>query len=327
MSFFDSSNINKVGSIVSKDAPLPDPVIPESVPNETVMRSPPSIAPSPKLPTGSIGEMGASEPSNKPINNTNSMKEEVIFIAVSEITRDDDSFGFREQLVMEMCKKLTDVFKEYKEAKERGENPDYPLPPIVILEVDNKKVLACGYHRYEAALKAGIDRIQVKVFKGTKEEAIWFAMRDNSNHGSRLKKGDLKLCIPKALKLFPDENPAVIAEKLGCSRSYSYEIAAELSATGQLETKEMRKGRDSKKYPTQKRKPEKKQQGVDAQEDMPQPTKPDKDSGQIGVNNYYDCKVLCDKGTFDGRKLHRETLELEAAVDGLSLVDTLFSFC
>jgi hypothetical protein len=89
----------------------------------------------------------------------------------------------------------------------------------------------------------------------TKEEAIWFALTDNRRNGLRLNSRDLKLCITKAIKMFPDKTAAVIAKEIGCSRSYAYEIENQLSASGQLERPKKRTGVDGRKRTTTKKQP------------------------------------------------------------------------
>jgi len=168
-----------------------------------------------------------------------------VFIALSEILQ-SDTFRCREMENNEAIEAYSEIFTAYKEAKERGEKEDYPFPAIAIWQEDDRYVLIAGYHRFVAAQKAGIDRIFAKVFRGTEEEAVWFAMTDNRKHGLRLNYGDLKYCIEKALQMFPGKTPAVIARELGCSRSYAYRIDKELSASRQVKTGEKRTGVDGK---------------------------------------------------------------------------------
>ena len=67
------------------------------------------------------------------------------------------------------------------------------------------------------------------------------------------------------------------------------------------------------------------QQGVGGQEDMLQPPKYDKDFWPDDLNTYFECLKLRKEGSFDGKKLRKATRKLEAAVDGLSRADTLFT--
>ena len=193
---------------------------------------------------------------------------------LSEIIQDDKTFRCRKKDDDETIERYADVFTAYKEAVEQGKNPDYPFPAVWVWkdqEVD-KYTLVCGYHRYAAALKAGIDTILVKVFEGTKDAAVWVALRDNRKHGLRLKSGDLKDCIKKAIALFPDKSPGVIAKELGCSRAYASRIDKEVSTSRQVNTGEKRHGTDGKKYPAQKRNPPKEQPSAESQNTPEQPS-------------------------------------------------------
>ena len=168
------------------------------------------------------------------------------FIELSKITQDDDKFRCRVADDEERIEKLTELLTEYNAEKKDGKNPSYPFRPIVVWQNGTTYTLIAGYHRFGAAHKAKSDTILAMIFEGTQEQAVWFAMKDNSTHGLRLNGNDLKLCITKALRLFSDKSPAVIAQEIGCSRSYAYKIETELSTSGQLEKAEARQGADGK---------------------------------------------------------------------------------
>jgi hypothetical protein len=165
---------------------------------------------------------------------------------LSKITQDDD-FRCRTENDEDIIEAYTETFTQYREAEERGEKPDYPFPPVWVRKRDDETyTLITGFHRDTAARRAGLTEIQVKVFTGTEDDALWLAMRDNRTNGKRLSSGDIRFCIEKALKRFPDLTAGAIAVELGCSRSRAYEIENELSASGQLEIPEKRTGADGK---------------------------------------------------------------------------------
>jgi len=178
-----------------------------------------------------------------------------IFLADVKV---DNTFRCREQEDDDTVESYTEAFTKYIKACKRSEkvrcedlhtivNLDYPFPPIWVWHDNGKYYLIAGFHRFLAATKAGLDKILVKEFRGTKEEAILFAMRDNRTNGLRMSYGDWKYCVGKALKLFPDKTPGVVAKELGCSRSYAYKIEKELSTSGQLSSPKQRRGADGKK--------------------------------------------------------------------------------
>ena len=178
------------------------------------------------------------------------------YIALTEIVVSDD-FRCRESGEDDdTVERYTEVFKGYlKQAKEddkllkRGANVDnleYPFPPAWVWRAGDKVYLIAGFHRYKAAEKSRVEKLLIKEFKGTKEEAILFAMKDNRSHGLRLSYGDLKYCVEKALRLLPDKTPGAIAKEIGCHRSYAYKIEKELSTCRQLTEVEKREGADGK---------------------------------------------------------------------------------
>ena len=172
-------------------------------------------------------------------------------------------FRCREKENTDGIDQYTRRFMDYKEAKERGETPDYPFPRIQVWVSDPQQpedyVLLGGHHRLEAARRAGQDTIQATVFHGSEDDAFVIAMKDNNGHGLQMTRGDLRQCIEKATSRWKDQSPGVIADQFGWSRSYVSEIMNEVSAGGQVEMPEKRQGKDGKWYPI-KRKPKTKKQ-------------------------------------------------------------------
>jgi hypothetical protein len=169
----------------------------------------------------------------------------------------DDAFRCREQEDDDTVESYAEAFTKYIKANKRAdklryeqlhtvENLDYPFPPAWVWQEDEQVYLITGFHRYKAATKAGQEKLKVKEFHGTKEEAIVFAMKDNRKNGRRLNDDDLKYCIAKALLIFPEKTAGAIAKEMGCGRSHAYRIQKELSRKGQLPEVEKRRGADNK---------------------------------------------------------------------------------
>lgn len=178
---------------------------------------------------------------------------EAIFLLLNQISISED-FRCREKECETTIESYSDIFSDYKQAKSEGRNMEYPFPPIVVWKVGDKYEVVAGFHRFLAALKAGLEEIFVIVFDGTKEDAIWLAMKDNMKHGLPLGRGDLKLCITKARKIFPEKSSRMIAKELGCSRSYVSKVDDELATSGQLSKPEKRVGLDGKERSTKRTK-------------------------------------------------------------------------
>ena len=119
-------------------------------------------------------------------------------LELSKITQ-DEVFRCRVQDDEETIKQYAEVFMECKKA---SKNPKYPFQPIVVWKKGKKYILIAGFHRFKAARKAKVAKIQVRVFEGTEDEAFMLALKDNSTHGLRLNSDDLKYCIEKALLSF-----------------------------------------------------------------------------------------------------------------------------
>ena len=145
----------------------------------------------------------------------------------------------------------TENFTAYKMAKDSGETIKYPFAPIWIWWDDEQWHLVTGFHRYKAAQQANMDKILVKKFIGSKDEAMMFAMKDNNSHGLRMRHNDWKYCIGKALRLYPDKTTGAVAKELGCPRSTAYRIESELSQMGQLARADKKRGADGKVRTTQ----------------------------------------------------------------------------
>ena len=165
------------------------------------------------------------------------------------IEKSIDIFREGERLCEETIETYKDVFEQFTEKKERGKNPNYPFPVVMVRYDGTKYILITGHHRFHAAHRAGLTEILVQEFMGTEDEAVWLAIRDNRKHGLRLNRHDIKYCVVKALKRFPDKTAGAIARELGCSRSHANEVRLQLSACGQLPAAKKRIGANGKTYP------------------------------------------------------------------------------
>jgi len=118
---------------------------------------------------------------------------------------------------------------EYKEKWSEG----CKFPPIDIFydEATRKQLIADGIHRYLAALAAGLERIPVRVFRGTRRDAILHACRSNGEHGHARTERDLRKAI---LTLLLDSDWGKrsnywIAEQCNCKEKRVRDIRDELA--------------------------------------------------------------------------------------------------
>jgi len=187
--------------------------------------------------------------------NENQIVMETVEIAVVEIQQ-NDTFRCRMENDNATVEKYAERFKEYKEAKDNGENHPYPFTPIRVWENEGTHVLLGGYHRIDAAKKAGLDKILAEIVRGSEDEAFTIAMTDNRSHGLQMSRGDLKYAIEKIVVRFTKDSeeglvgvsPGVVADMLGCSRGYASEVVGKLVAEGKVPNVEKWQGLDGKTY-------------------------------------------------------------------------------
>ena len=71
--------------------------------------------------------------------------------------------------------------REYAQAVREGAK----FPPIAVFAHDGQYLLADGFHRREAAKRAGLDEIEAEVREGGRREAVLHAVQANRAHGVR----------------------------------------------------------------------------------------------------------------------------------------------
>lgn len=82
---------------------------------------------------------------------------------------------------------------EYAEAMRDGEE----FPPVKVYEEPcaGAYYLADGFHRVEAAMRAGYKELEADVVRGTFEDALRYALSCNSRHGKRLTNEDKRRAL------------------------------------------------------------------------------------------------------------------------------------
>jgi hypothetical protein len=121
---------------------------------------------------------------------------------------------------------------EYREAMRE----DAIFPPIdAVRTPDGELLLVDGWHRVEAAEREGLVNLHVRVWTGTREDAVEFAARCNIRHGLRRRAEDLAkaVTILRALPKWRQESAVVIARHVGVSHATVSRI---LAAKPQLAT-------------------------------------------------------------------------------------------
>lgn len=120
------------------------------------------------------------------------------------------------------------------------------FPPVVLFHDGNRYYLADGFHRYMAAQRNGFVDIPADVQAGTKEDALWFALGANRNHGHRLSHADKRRAVEIALTQWPGRSAGSIAEHVGVDRGFVSDMRRRLDMVSS--TPERVIGRDGKSY-------------------------------------------------------------------------------
>lgn len=92
-------------------------------------------------------------------------------------------------------KQDVDTIAEYSAAYKAGAK----IPPMVVFNDGKKRWLADGFHRHPAAKSAGLKTIAVEERKGTKRDALLFAVSANAEHGLRRTNADKRRAVETLL--------------------------------------------------------------------------------------------------------------------------------
>jgi len=83
------------------------------------------------------------------------------------------------------------------QAREEAGDGEFPFPPLVVFKEEGKDTLhlADGFHRLQAAIKAGWTLVPCHVHNGTAHDAKIAGIHANANHGLPLSAADRTLCV------------------------------------------------------------------------------------------------------------------------------------
>ncbi len=140
----------------------------------------------------------------------------------------------------------TETVADYAERMTEGDQ----FPPIVLFHDGSAHYLGDGFHRVLASQHNGFVDIDADIRKGTKDDALWFAMGANRTNGHRMTRGDIRHAVELALKTWPDRTLVQIADQIGVGKSTVGRVQTELSQTGKLTPPATRIGADGKSRPT-----------------------------------------------------------------------------
>lgn len=144
-----------------------------------------------------------------------------------------------------------DTVADYAEAMESG----VEFPPIVVYHDGTDYYMADGFHRCLGASRIGLKEISAEIRKGTRIDALKYALGANCTNGLRRTNDDKHRCVEIALREFPDWSDRKIEEACGVSDYLVATVRKETGARNGTSTlpadqPQTRTGRDGKQYPT-----------------------------------------------------------------------------
>jgi len=116
------------------------------------------------------------------------------------------------------------VVGEYAEAMARGDR----FPPVVVFQINGEFIMADGFHRVKAARRAKLKHIIAEIRKGSRKDALRFALGANDTHGLRRTNGDKRRAVELALAEFGNQSDHLLAEMCGVSQPFVSNIRDQL---------------------------------------------------------------------------------------------------
>lgn len=139
------------------------------------------------------------------------------------------------------------------------------FPPIVLFRDGNGRLwLVDGHHRVMAAKRRKFATIRAIIIPGTKEDAVWEAIKANSQNGLPLLGVDIRRAVGMVLEIWPDRSNVMIAEAIGCNESTvrRHRDSFSTSAPAEVETTK-RVGKDGKRRSAKRKKKQQKTESAD----------------------------------------------------------------
>jgi hypothetical protein len=124
------------------------------------------------------------------------------------------------------------------------------LPPITVYDVDERWLLADGFHRHAAAIMLGKRTIPAEIRPGSFNDALDYVSSVNLFHGLPLSRTERRRAVEVKLKLHHDWSDRRTAEELGVSRELVAKIRKQLIDGHQIPNNPGRVGADGKLYTT-----------------------------------------------------------------------------
>jgi ParB-like nuclease domain len=122
------------------------------------------------------------------------------------------------------------------------------LPPITVYRVDDRLLVADGFHRHAAAVMLGKRSIRAEIRDGTFTDALDYVASVNLFHGLPLTRAERRRAVEIKLKLHHDWSDRRMAEELAVSRELVAKIRRQLIESRSIPNLPGRVGADGKLY-------------------------------------------------------------------------------
>ncbi|GMV42222.1 MAG: hypothetical protein AMXMBFR64_39380 [Myxococcales bacterium] len=177
---------------------------------------------------------------DEPVSVEHVGKEGVVVLRLDEIRVDND---------VQIRAEGTDegYVEDYRAEMERGVR----LPPVkVCLDGDGMYWLFSGFHRVQAATRAGLTTVEATVQPGGKREAILAAVGENATHGKRRTRADVQRAIEMLLldTEWGTWSDRQIADKVQVDHKTVGAHRRRLEEDGKIGGTDKRKGLDGRTY-------------------------------------------------------------------------------
>jgi len=126
----------------------------------------------------------------------------------------------------------SETVDEYTEALQEGAQ----FPPVDVFDLGNGKlpVLVDGWHRYKAASNCGFAKIATRIHRGTREDALLFALKANQTHGLKRSNADKRRAVEVALGVWPAMSSRALALLCGVDHKTVDEMRGSTGEVRQL---------------------------------------------------------------------------------------------
>ncbi len=132
---------------------------------------------------------------------------------------------------------------DYAEALAEGAK----FPPVVVFHDGSRYLAADGFHRIHAALRSGATQIECDVRKGSKLDALKFALGCNAHHGLPRTNADKRHAVEMALTEWPHLADAELARICAVGNKFVGDTRREMEDNLVLNKVEVRVGHDGRK--------------------------------------------------------------------------------